>query len=86
MNKRIECDSIGQIEVPMDAYYGVHTLRGHENFQITGRTMSGDFIKNIAKIKKAAAKLNGECGYVDEKISAAMVQACDEILAGKLET
>lgn len=83
MNKRIECDSIGQIEVPMDAYYGVHTLRGHENFQITGRTMSGEFIKNIAKIKKAAAKLNGEYGYVDKKISAAMVQACDEILAGK---
>lgn len=84
MRTRIELDSVGKIEVPEDAYYGVHTLRGYENFQITGKRMDGAFVKNIIRIKKAAAKLNGAYGYVDKEIANAIVQACDEILAGKL--
>ena len=84
MKKRIECDSVGKMEVPADAYYGVHTMRGRENFQITGRPMDNGFVQNVVKIKKVAAQVNGEYGYIDKKISKAIVQACDEILAGKL--
>ena len=49
---RKESDSIGELEVPENAYYGVQTLRGFKNFQITGIKMNDTFIRNIVKIKK----------------------------------
>ncbi len=85
MKTRIENDSIGALEVPAGAYYGVQTLRGHENFQITGKAMSYEFVKNVVRIKKAAARVNGEQGYVPKQISDAMITACDEILSGKFK-
>ena len=85
MKTRIENDSIGALEVPAGAYYGVQTLRGHENFQITGKAMSYEFVKNVVRIKKAAARVNGEHGYVPKQISEAMITACDEILSGKFK-
>ena len=83
MKTRMESDSIGVLEVPAGAYYGVQTLRGHENFQITGNLMSYEFVKNIVRVKKAAARVNGKHGYVPTKIATAIVTACDEILSGK---
>lgn len=80
---RIESDSIGQREVPIDAYYGVQSLRAHENFRISGTKTHLEFIKAIIEIKKAAAITNGQAKVIDKKIVDAMVQACDEILAGK---
>lgn len=80
---RIESDSVGSMEVPADVYYGVQTLRGYENFRITGTLVNWDFIKNVVKIKKAAAQVNGRYGYVPENIANAIVTACDEILSGK---
>ena len=53
---RIEHDSIGEKEVPIDAYYGVQTLRAHENFYITGLKMHPELIKSVAQIKKAEAR------------------------------
>ena len=82
---RKESDSIGELEVPENAYYGVQTLRGFENFQITGIKMNDTFVKNITKIKKVAAKVNGEFGYIKTEISQAIVKACDEILSGKFQ-
>ena len=81
---RKEQDSIGQLEVPSDAYYGVQALRAAENFHITGKGAYPEFIKNMAIIKKAAALINGRIGTVDVKIADAIVSACDEILSGKL--
>ena len=49
MEYRIESDSIGEKQVPKDAYYGVQTLRGYENFRITGRKMHEEFIKSLAE-------------------------------------
>ena len=49
---RTESDSIGTLEVPSEAYYGVQTLRGRNNFHITGRSVDTRFIKNIIKIKE----------------------------------
>ena len=82
---RKESDSIGVLEVPENAYYGVQTLRGFENFQITGTKMNLGFIKNITKIKKAAAKVNGRYGYIKAEIADAIVYACEEVLSGKLQ-
>ncbi|MBQ9748868.1 MAG: aspartate ammonia-lyase [Clostridia bacterium] len=81
---RIERDSIGDLEVPADAYYGVQTLRGARNFQITGRGLHPLFIKNMAKIKKACALVNGHIGAISSEKVDAMVAACDEIIAGGL--
>ena len=81
---RLEHDSIGEKEVPVDAYYGVQTLRAHENFYITGLKMHPELIKSVAQIKKAAAITNFEVGELDKKRASAITQACDEIIAGKL--
>ena len=80
---RMESDSIGKKEVPMEAYYGVQSLRAYENFQISGKRVHIEFIKAIAEVKKAAALTNGEVGAIDTKIANAMAQACDEILEGQ---
>lgn len=84
MRVRLETDSIGKMAVPADAYYGAQTLRGYENFQITGVKMDKVFVKNVVKIKKVAAKLNGEFGYIPKEIADAIEKACVEILAGQL--
>ncbi|MCI7790420.1 MAG: aspartate ammonia-lyase, partial [Lachnospiraceae bacterium] len=55
MRTRLEADSIGTLEVPEEAYYGVQSLRAKENFVITGHRMNPVFLENLAKIKKAAA-------------------------------
>ncbi len=81
---RIERDSIGDLEVPADAYYGVQSLRGARNFQITGRGLHPLFIKNMAKIKKACALVNGHIGAFSAEKVDAMVAACDEIIGGGL--
>ena len=80
---RVEQDSIGEKEVPVDAYYGVQSLRAYENFKISGTKVHYEFIKAIVEIKKAAAITNREAGVIDSDIANAMIQACDEILDGK---
>ena len=55
MEYRIEKDSIGEKQVPVDAYYGVQSLRGFENFHITGQKLQPEFINSMAEIKKACA-------------------------------
>lgn len=84
MNTRKESDSVGTLDIPAEAYYGVQTLRGFENFQITGSKMNDSFIENITLIKKAAAKVNGQYGYIPKDIADAIICACDEILSGNL--
>lgn len=80
---RTEHDSIGEKQIPKDAYYGVQTLRAAENFFITGLKMHPEFINSFAQIKKAAAITNFEVGRLDKKRADAIVQACDEIVEGK---
>ena len=80
---RIEHDSIGEKRVPIDAYYGVQTLRAVENFQITGLNLHPEIINSLAYIKKAAAITNCEIGILEPAICEAIVKACDEILDGR---
>ena len=83
MKTRLESDSIGSLEVPEKAYYGVQTLRGHNNFNITGHGSDIHFIKNIVRIKKAAAIVNRNCKSIDATKADAIIKACDEILENK---
>ena len=82
---REEKDSIGTLSVPEQAYYGVQTLRGYNNFQITGEKMEPVFIYNIAKIKKAAAIANAKAGSISSSTAEAIFKACDEVICGKLD-
>ncbi|MDY0083851.1 MAG: aspartate ammonia-lyase [Ignavibacteriaceae bacterium] len=85
---RNEHDLLGSREVPHEYYYGVQTLRALENFNISGVTL--DFypvlIESLAMVKKAAAKANYDLGILSKPISGAIVQACDEIINGKLHS
>lgn len=82
---RLESDSIGTLEVPENAYYGVQTLRGYNNFRITGLPANYGFILNVVRIKKAAAIVNRRVESLDAKRADAIVKACDEILGGALK-
>lgn len=81
---RIESDSIGSHQVPIEAYYGVQSLRAQENFNITGNKLHPTFIQSLAYIKKAAAVTNEAIHRIDNKKSQAIIEACNEIIEGKL--
>lgn len=84
MKTRTEFDSIGSMEVPVDAYYGVQSLRAMNNFKITNKTMNSSLIVSLAEIKKAAAITNRNAKLLKPVIANAIINACDEIIAGKL--
>ena len=81
---RFERDSMGERQIPEAAYYGIQTLRATENFPISGIQPLPTYIDACVLIKKATAIVNGELGCIPQDISQAIVQAADEILAGKL--
>ncbi|CAI9685061.1 aspartate ammonia-lyase [Elizabethkingia anophelis] len=83
---RIESDLIGELKVPVNAYYGVQTQRAIDNFKISNDHLSDhpEFIKAFAFVKKAAAQTNFELGLLDEIINKNIATACDEIIAGKM--
>ncbi|MGB7160012.1 MAG: aspartate ammonia-lyase [Tepidisphaeraceae bacterium] len=83
---RSEHDSLGERELPNNAYYGVQTVRALENFAISGVPLRNfaHFVNALAYVKKAAAQANAELKCLDPGIAQAIVQACDEILQGKL--
>ncbi len=80
---RTESDSVGELSLDSEAYYGIQTLRAKGNFEITGTKLNFAFIRNIVLIKKAAAIVNKSYGLLDEKKGDAIIAACDEILHGK---
>ncbi|MEG1287718.1 aspartate ammonia-lyase [Clostridium sp.] len=82
MELRLEKDSIGEKMVPCEAYYGVQSLRGCENFRISGMTTNENFIRDLAVVKKASAITNMKVLELDKKIGDAIVKACDEISEG----
>lgn len=84
MKFRKERDSLGERQVPAEAYYGIHTVRAMENFQITGMPIShyATFLRSLAAVKRAAAMINMEMGLLDERIGNAIVQSAREIEDG----
>ena len=83
---RVESDLIGELQVPIDAYYGVQTQRAINNYKISGTRMCDypEYIIAMAYVKMAAAAANTELGVLDKKIGDAIVAACKEIVDGKL--
>src|SRR4051794_25924020 len=84
---RIEHDSLGDLRVPSDAYYGVQTVRAVENFPITGITVSSMplLIRSLGLIKKAAAQANFELALLDQERFDAIIAACDDVISGRMD-
>src|SRR2546426_644061 len=82
---RVEKDFLGEVKVPKDAYWGVQTQRAIENFPISGIRFGRRFIYALGLIKMACAQTNVELGLLDAKIGKATVQACQEVMDGKLD-
>lgn len=82
---RREHDLLGERDVPFEAYYGVQTLRGLENFSISGVSINSfpDIIDGLAMVKEAAAEANYDLGLLDVKVKDAIVSACKELCNGK---
>jgi len=85
MKTRIENDCLGEVKVPIKAYYGSFTTRAKSNFQITGTTMPIIFWRALGIVKKAAITTNSSLGLLNKKHVPAIKQACDEFIAGKFD-
>jgi fumarate hydratase, class II len=84
MQYRIEKDTMGEIQVPADKYWGAQTQRSKQNFKIGGEKMPNEVIIGFAILKQSAAKVNASLGKLHNDKAQAIVEACDEIIAGKL--
>ncbi len=84
MDYRIERDTMGEMKVPADKYYGAQTARSLMNFKIGGETMPVELIRAFGILKKAAAMTNAELGILPQEKADLIVQAADEVIEGKL--
>ncbi len=82
---REEKDSIGSMQVPADAYYGVQSLRANENFKITGKRVHTELVRALCEVKIGAAIANAEAGVFSNEIKDAIVKAGYEALDGKFD-
>lgn len=85
MEYRIERDTMGEVRVPADRYWGAQTQRSYENFKIGTQRMPEEIIHAFGILKKAAAQANLALGALDEERAAAIQQAADEVISGKLQ-
>ncbi|WP_158999163.1 class II fumarate hydratase [Pigmentibacter ruber] len=85
MSTRIETDSMGEIAVPQNAYWGAQTQRSFQNFKISGERFPRVFIRAYGLVKKAAAQVNSHLGELDAEKEKYISQAADEVIAGKLD-
>jgi len=79
---RVERDSLGEVRVPANAYWGAQTQRAVENFPISDARFGRRFIRALGVVKKSAARANRDLGLVDEDVADAIVDAADEVIAG----
>lgn len=85
METRIEKDTMGEIQVPVDAYWAAQTQRSIENFKIGEETMPYEITRAFSYLKKAVALVNKDLGKLDAKKADAIAEAADDMLAGKLD-
>jgi len=85
MEYRIEKDTMGEMEVPKDAYWAAQTQRSIQNFKIGEEKMPYEITRGFSYLKKAVALVNKDLGKLDPKIADAIAQAADDMLAGKLD-
>src|SRR5690349_2213817 len=86
MGTRLETDSMGQMEVPSDRYYGAQTARSLLHFKIGWERMPEEIIRAFGLLKKGAALANVELGVLDPQVGALICQVADEVIAGKLNS
>lgn len=80
---RIEEDSLGEMQVPSDAYWGAQTQRALQNFPISGITFGRRFVRALGVVKKAAAQANKDLGMIEEDEADVIVEAADEVIVGE---
>jgi fumarate hydratase class II len=80
---RVEKDSMGEVKVPKNAYWGAQTQRAIDNFPVSGMIFPPVFIRALAIIKRACASVNGELGLLEPRLAEAIVRACDEVIEGR---
>jgi fumarate hydratase, class II len=85
MSQRIEADSMGEVSVPSEAYYGAQTQRAVDNFPISGLSFPRGFIAALGLIKRSAAQSNQELGLLDTDLAEAIIATCDEVIEGTLD-
>jgi fumarate hydratase class II len=85
MDYRIETDSMGEIKVPANVYYGAQTARSLMNFKIGGERMPTELIRAMGVLKKCAAQVNAQLGTLPKKKADLIIKAADEVIAGKLD-
>jgi fumarate hydratase class II len=85
MKYRIEQDTLGEVKIPIDAYYGAQTQRARDNFRVSSLRLQPSFIRTQAIIKRAAALANKAAGKLEKEIAGAIVKAADEVIAGGFE-
>ena len=81
---RTEKDSLGDVKVPKNAYWGAQTQRAIENFPVSGITFPPVFVRSLGLIKQACAGVNSDRGLLEPEIADAILRACDEVIGGKL--
>lgn len=81
---RIDKDSLGEAQVPSDAYYGAFTARAKQHYNVTGQKAHINLVKAYIMIKRSAAMANKELHALDQSKADAIIKACDEVLSGKL--
>ncbi len=82
---RIEKDSMGEVKVPENAYYGAQTQRAFDNFPISNLRFSSEFISALGRVKYAAAKVNAELGLLDKDVAEAIQKASQEVIDNKFD-
>jgi len=85
MDFRKEKDLLGEKQIPNFAYWGIHTQRAKENFPVSGRKVNFRIVKGLALVKKACILANSQLGFIPEDKSKAIIEACDDIINGKLD-
>ena len=83
MEYRFEHDLLGEKSVPEEAYFGIHSLRASENFNIAGRPIHSQLVIALAAVKKAAVLANRDADLLEKRVAQAIVESCDEIMAGR---
>ena len=83
METRQETDMLGEMQLPADAYWGIHTERALHNFPVTGLRCAPALVHALAQVKLACCQANSELGYLDARMAQALAQACAEVAEGR---
>jgi fumarate hydratase class II len=82
---RIEKDSLGEVKIPKNAYWGAQTQRANQTFPVSGKVFPLVFIRSLGVIKHACASVNHELHLLESRFADAVIRSCEEIMGGKFD-